>query len=118
MTEDEILESIEGHETRNAALLNGFKEKKIATNEPRHVEHHFWARNQRKAAELARELYKRDFLVLVICPVDDEDGSKWWNVEAELQQTIEQTISQKLVSELVRLAAKFEAIYDGWGTSV
>ena len=118
MTEYEIVEHIKGHEIRNSELLANLKAKKIATNEPQHVEHHFWARNQGNAARLARELYKRGFLVLVICPVDDKDGSKSWNVEVESEQTFEQATSQQLVAELVRLAANFDSIYDGWGTSI
>ncbi len=118
MTEDEIQESIKGHDVRNAELLRSIKEKKVATDEIRSIEHHFWSRSQPNASLLAKELYTRGYLLLVICPVDQEDGSKWWNVEAEVRQTIKDAASSDLVSELVTLAARFDALYDGWGTSV
>jgi len=118
MTEAEIQESIKEHDARNVELLQSIKEKNVTMDEVRAIEHHFWAADQRNAAALAKELYKKGSLVLVISPVDHEDGSKWWNVEAEIRQSIKEAAKSDLVSELVRLAARFDAIYDGWGTSV
>jgi regulator of RNase E activity RraB len=116
MGETEILESIRSHEARNTELLKRLG--KIAGNEIRAIEHHFWVNNQRKASRLGKELYENGFLVLVICAADNDDGSKLWNVEAEFKQTIEEATSRSYISKLVRLAAKFDGIYDGWGTSI
>jgi regulator of RNase E activity RraB len=63
-------------------------------------------------------LYLRGFLVLVICPVNAEDNSELWNVEAGRDETPEEAASQNSVEDLVRLGARFEAEYDGWGTSI
>ena len=67
---------------------------------------------------LAKELYDRSFLVLAISPVNTEDGSKLWNVEAGAEQTPSVAASREMSEDLTRLAARFDAVYDGWGTSI
>ena len=118
MTENEIKGIIRGHEERNQELLRTLQSKGVAIDEARSVEHHFWANSQREAAMLAKELYDRGFLILAIFPVDLEDGAKLWDVEAGLTQSAAAAASQQVSEDLTRLAAGFEATYDGWGTSV
>ena len=115
-----IQESMAGHAARNSELLQELRRKGAKLNMPQSVEHHFWADDQKSAASLARELYRRGFLVLVIAPVvDAEDGEKRiWNVEAGVQRTLTQAADPAITEELVRLAAEFDATYDGWGTNV
>jgi len=67
---------------------------------------------------LAKELYGRGYLILVVSPTNMEGGSVWWNVEASLNRTISEAIARDTTEALVRLAARFECIYDGWGTSL
>jgi regulator of RNase E activity RraB len=118
MTEREIRESINGHDARNAELLATIRDKGIALDEERSVEHHFWAPNQTNAAGLARELYNYGYMVLAISPTQLEDGSTWWNVEAEIKRAPGDAASHETSEELIRLAAQFDASYDGWGTSI
>ena len=118
MTENEIRESINAHDARNAELLRTIVEKGIALDRERSVEFHFWAPNQTNAAGLAKELYNYGYLVLAISPTQVEDGSTWWNVEAEIKRTPEDAASRETSEGLVRLATQFEGSYDGWGTSI
>jgi regulator of RNase E activity RraB len=117
MADTNIQESIAGHASRNAALLEDLRRRGVDVGRPHSVEHHFWAGNQKSAALLAKRLYELGYLILVISPAD-EDGSKVWNVEAGIQRTLADAGSERVTEELVRLAAQFDAIYDGWGASV
>jgi regulator of RNase E activity RraB len=118
LDEAEIQENMTGHAERNAALIEDLRRKGVDLGATRSVEHHFWANDQQGAALLAQELYKRKYLVLAISPVDAEDGSKLWNVEAAMKRTLADAAKPKLTEELVRLAARFDATYDGWGASI
>ena len=118
LTETEIQNSIAGHAKRNAMLLENLKRKGVRLDDRHSVEHHFYAKDQQSAALLASELYGRGYLVLVICPSDMKEGPKLWNIEVGINRTINQAADPALTEELVRLAARFDATYDGWGTSV
>lgn len=113
----DIQESIAGHTARNAALLADLRLRGVDLSRPQSVEHHFWAASQKSAAFLAKRLYELGYLILVISPTD-EQGSKVWNVEAGIQRTLADAGSEAVTEDLVRLAAQFDAIYDGWGANV
>lgn len=112
-----IRDSLAGHAERNASLLQDLKRKGAQLDAPRSIEHHFWADDQMSAALLAKKLYGLGYLVLVISPTED-DGSRLWNVEAGFDRSLEDAGSERVTEDLVRLAAQFDATYDGWGTSI
>ena len=116
ITEAEIQKSMAGHDARNIELLKHLQEEGVALGVPRPVEHHFFASNQRNAALLAKELYERGYLILVLSPPVAEDDSGSWNLEAGIQRTPDEAASHDVTEELVRLAAKYDTHYDGWGT--
>lgn len=116
--EVEIQRSITGHNARNNELLKHIGEKGVVIDKPRPVEHHFYASSQKDAAFLAKELYNRGYLILALMPSHTEEGSDHWNVEAGIQRTPAEAASHRITEELVRLAAKFDADYDGWGTLI
>jgi regulator of RNase E activity RraB len=118
ITETEIQDSIRGHEVRNAELLRTIQKKGLNLDTIYFVEHHFWSNKQSDAALLAKELYGRGYLVLVIAAVTADDGSRLWNVEAGRERTFTDAAGHGTTEELVRLAAKFDSIYDGWGVSI
>lgn len=118
MKETEIQGILKGHADRYAELLRTLFTKGVSLDQERSVEHHFWANSQREAVLLAKELYDRGYLVLTISPVNTEDDSTTWNVEAGIEQSPAIAASQPLSENLTRLAAQFEAVYDGWGTSI
>ena len=101
-------------------LLATMRDMGLDLQQSRSVEHHFLAENQQNASLLARALYEKGYLILMLAPSDSEDGShsSCWNVEAQVQHTPEEAASSLISEELVRLAAQFDAVYDGWGTPV
>lgn len=119
ISEDEIQAMLDGHRHRNANLLEHISSKGRRLDEPCSVEFAFVTKKQRDAALLARELYARGLLVLMISPGSPaDDGSIKWTVEAGAQRTFAEAGSDALSEELARLASKFDARYDGWGSSI
>ena len=118
MTESEIKGLISGHVTRNEALLEMLIDKGVSIADARSIDHHFWVNTQEEAVRLGKQLYDQGFVLSVIAPVTTTDGSNLWNVEATAQQSPGEAASLSLVERLTRLAAQFNAVYDGWGTSV
>jgi regulator of RNase E activity RraB len=120
MSEDELLKRIAAHDARNKALLVTLSEHKVALDQPRGVEHHFYARGHRAAVMLAKTLYDQGFLVLVLNRA--ASGKHWegdvWNVEAEMTSSPEVAASHETAERLSRLADAHSGEYDGWGTSV
>lgn len=118
MKETEIKAIIQDHAVRNRALLDVIKSKGASTSEIRPIDHHFWANSQNEAALLAQKLYQQGFLISEIAPVTTTDNSELWNVEATLQHSPSEAAEHDTVERLTRLAAEFNAVYDGWGTSI
>ena len=111
-------DALEGHMKRNAALVKELHDRGADLTVPRSVEHHFWAKSQRDAAMFARELYSKGFLILVLARAQTSDPTYSWNIEAGSQETIENVVSRSRCDELVRLAERWNARYDGWGTRI
>ena len=119
MLEDSaIRESLAGHAERNASLVEDLKRKGLQLDATRSIEHHFWADDQKSAALLGRKLYDLGYVILVMSPIENDDGSKLWNVEASFDRSLKDAASERVTEELVRLAAQFDATYDGWGASI
>ncbi len=116
MTEMEIQKSINANDARNTELLDAIRREGVSLDQPRSVDVHFWAPDQRRAALLARELYAGGFLVLVLAPCERTDGTQCWNVEAGVNRSPNEAAARATTEELVRLSARFESTYDGWGT--
>ena len=118
MTEKRIQESIAGHRQRNVMLRQVLSEKKVNLSEQRPIDVQFWAWSQQDAALLARELYKKGFLVKHISPSPEPGDEKLWSIEAGAQVIPEEILGDEFTEGMVRLAARFDSVYDGWGTSV
>jgi len=108
---------VNGHLKRDEMLRNTLLEKGVALNEKRSIELHFWASKQEDAVMLAKALYNNGLLVLTLAPVSNEPADKW-NIEAGTETTVENLTSPSVVQRFVKLAAEFNATYDGWGTLV
>jgi regulator of RNase E activity RraB len=93
-------------------------ENGIDITEERSIEFHFWAWDQTNAAVLARELYRRGYLVTEIARSSAVPDEERWNVEAGAKISPQKVLSEKFTEDLVRLAVAHECIYDGWGTAI
>lgn len=118
MSEKAIAKAIKEHRDRNRELRARFEERKVNFDEPRPIDFHFWAWMQRDAAVLARSLYQMGFLIRLLAPVPAENDPDRWSIEAGATIPLTQALSDELTEKLVRLAAKEDATFDGWGTSV
>jgi len=118
MTEEEIQSTISRHRSRNAELRQVLTAKRVSLTHERPVDVHFWAGDQSDAAVLARELYRRGYLVTVIARAAAEQDEERWNVEAGANIAPQKVLSDEFTEELVRLAAAHDSAYDGWGTAV
>lgn len=118
MTEDQIFESISRHRERNADLRQVLSGKGVNLSEQRPVDVHFCAWNQRDAAVLSRELIRKDFLVKLLSPSPTSDDEARWAIEAGALVVPDQILGDEFTEGMVKLAAQFDSVYDGWGTEV
>jgi hypothetical protein len=117
-TEEEIESAVAGHRARNAELRLHLTRKGIALSEGRPVDVHFLADDQHDAAMLARELFKKGFLVKLLAPAGQDESDGRWSVEAGALVPPDQILGERLTAQLVRMAADCGAVYDGWGTEL
>lgn len=113
----DIREQINGHLKRNEMLKNTLIDKGVALNQSRSIELQFWAFAKQDAILLAKTLYDEKLLILTLAPVRDDTRVRW-NIEAELKDSVDNLTSFCMVKKFVELAARFNAVYDGWGTAV
>ncbi len=118
MSEKEIIESILGHDARNTELLKSLDKKGLDLYKERSIEHHFWAWSQRDAVILAKELYDLGYLLLMLAPAEIEDDHSRWNIEARIHTSPAHAANHDLSEKLVRLSAKHNCVYDGWGARI
>lgn len=101
------------HLSRNAALIRMIESKGASLDEPRNIECHFWAPTEKAANDLADELRARGFHTL---RVNQSKGV--WNLEVVISQSARVTASEQFTAYMTTTAERFEAVYDGWGTSI
>lgn len=118
MTESEIQAILRGHIARNVELRLSLLSSGAVLDAIYAVDHHFWAGGPEEAALLAKALYDDGYLVTCLSPVPTEDDDRLWNVEAQLQQAPAVALTPEFAEGLVRLAARFNGVYDGWGMLV
>ena len=117
MNADQIARSLSGHKLRNLELQENLIRKGVVLDDPQAIELHFWSAEQRDATLLGRALYQCGFLILVLAPHEQENGSVIWNVEAGIKEPISRIVTPDFTERMVRLAADHSSEYDGWGTS-
>lgn len=109
-------EEIAAHAERNEKLLKRLGTRGVDLDAPRSVEHHFWAHSQKDAALLARELYAKGYLILALMPTGEP--TRTWSIDAGISRSPISAASDAVTKSLVQLALRFNAEYDGWGTSI
>lgn len=118
MTPTDLRNALEAHRKRNDALIAGLRAKGVDLQKARSVELNFWAPSQQMAALLAKALYDRGYLVLVLAPANSPEDGRQWNLEVGANLALDRVASDELTAELVELASRQSSEYDGWGTSV
>ena len=116
ISESELEKVIEGHESRNAALRQTLVQRGVDFREPRTIECHFWTWSEKDAADLAQDLLRLGFKILVQRSAASSNDPSLWNVEAAIEQSIDLTMRREFTDELARAAANHYGRYDGWGT--
>jgi len=114
----DVKKIIEEHEEQNKRIMKQCADEHIDIDSVRFIEHQFLMKEHRDAVSLAKELYGLGYLVLSIAPMQMEDGSEVWNVGGGMDRSLKEAASNKLSTELVMLAAKFNARYDSFGTDI
>ena len=112
----DISAEIAGHIQRNSALKDSFCEKGVNLADARSLELHFWSFSKQTAVMLAKALYDQGLLVLALSQVDSDNSR--WTVEVGISDTIEHLTSDLVVRKFVELAAEYDSLYDGWGTTI
>lgn len=118
MAENEVQESLTKHRKRNEDLRQVLMRKGVNLTEQRPSDVHFWAWTQRDAAVLARELFKKGFLVKLLSPAPTPEDEARWGIEAGALVVPDQILGDEFTEGMVRLAAQCDSIYDGWCTEV
>jgi len=118
MTKHEIDQAIAGHNDRNAELRITLAKDAIDVKEPRQIDFHFWVADQDNAELLAAALAKHGLRVAASRRAVIGDSSLPWDLEMIAVQPIELTLRPEFTEELVKVAARFQGRYDGWGTSI
>ena len=116
-TEAEIDSDILCHDARNLQLKRRLTERGIDFRGERPIICDFRAPSQRQASRLELALIERGFLVLKVSPAGSGDHCIW-HVRAQVQRTIDQAASHEFTEALVRSAAEFSCLYDGWSACI
>lgn len=98
----------------NKALIEAFETEGGDLDAPREVDFSFYAGSREDAASLVRDLESRGFQA----ETGDETKEGTWSVHATLQASVNAVTDERFVEDLVRLAAKYLAEFDGWGAAI
>jgi len=116
MNEDAIHEAIAAHEGRDRELVARITAKGGSSTGSRPLDLFFWAPSPVHAAFLADAL--RGLGVTDVDVAAAADGRPVWSVQGQLLASVQDITGSPFVEQLVRLAARHESTYDGWGTEL
>jgi len=117
LSDEEISEQLEGHAARNRELIRSIKSQGVDVDKRYLVEHHFWSPDSETATALGALLATHGYAITRMNPTQT-DTTFVWNVEAEINRSLAEASDAVTTEQLVRLAARFDSIYDGWGASI
>jgi len=116
LSESEIQKAIQSHLARNRELKKLITSRGVDLEEKRTIDLHFWAYGEVAAHELEIALEAAGYLVSVSKPSEGDSGL--WSVESQINTSPPAVTTPFFVEKVVRLAAKHQAEFDGWGTSI
>ncbi len=114
MNEAEIRRNVFRHDARNLHLKRRLAELGVDFREAHPTICRFRAPGEQQASQLARQLEIRGFRVLKMSPARLPKMSACWSLTAQVVQSIEYSASHDFTDAMVRVAAEFSCIYDGW----
>ncbi len=116
-TEAEIDSDIFRHDARNLQLKRRLAERGVDFRGERLIICDFRAPSRQQASRLEQALTERGFLVLQVAATGSEDHCVL-RVRARVERTIDQAASHEFTEALVRSAADFSCLYDGWSACI
>lgn len=118
MTDEQIEKSLDEHLRRNWEIMKHLKERGVELRSALMTEHHFMTSRQLEAGKLALLLEKKGFNIVEIEPAETIEGQEGWAVVGAVEMTLEAAADPATAEDLIKLAATFEAKYEGWGAEV
>lgn len=118
ITEEEARKALQAIIERNREILSFLRSKGVETDKPCPTLHFFLTPSQLEAAKLVAELEPRGFLIKDIAPVETEDGTSMWSVEAEMDMALDLAASEETARELLGIGLKYGCRYDGWTAEI
>ena len=104
------------HDARNVGLLTALAEKGVDLRTTRPIDLFFHAVSESEAYQFGRALKIVQIEVVRTGPPSETNAA--WLLEARANLTPQEVAAGEYTRSLVRLAATYNARYDGWGTSV
>ncbi|CAM3719667.1 Regulator of ribonuclease activity B [Vibrio aerogenes CECT 7868] len=80
------------------------------------IEHHLFAEDFEQLEKAVVEAFKMGFEVLEAEEAEDEDGQLLYCCDATMESALDPKVIDEQAEKLIRLAEKYDIIYDGWGT--
>ena len=115
MAESFIQDELTGQLARNEQLVQTIERHGGDLDEERPIDFFFYTNTHADALALAADLEASGFETAY---VPDEANEGKWAVQAIRNDTVANITQLPFVEQIVRLAAKYLAEFDGWGTSV
>jgi hypothetical protein len=100
---------------RNDQLVRVIEREGADLAEPRPIDFFFYPSTRADAVALAGDLASLGFTTTHIA---DEEQDGQWSVQVARTDSVTAVTEEAFVEQLVRVAAKYLAEFDGWGTAV
>jgi regulator of RNase E activity RraB len=108
---DELAEQL----ARNEQIVQTIERHGADLDEERPIDFFFYTTTHADALSLAADLEATGFETAYV-PEEDNEGK--WAVQAIRNDSVVNVTQPTFVEQIVRLAAKYLAEFDGWGTEV
>lgn len=115
MADSFITSEIAAQELRNRALVAAIEEEGADLRARRQIDFFFYTVERADADALAADLLAAGFTT---ADVGNEPYEGKWPVQGELNASVEEVTDLAFVERMVRIAAKYLAEFDGWGTAI
>ena len=116
MEEAQIAACVFQHDARNLRLKRRLAERGFDWRNQLAITCRFRAASQQQVSQLAEELSGKGFVSLAVGPAPGRQRS--WFLRGRVYLSLDQVASHEFTEEMVRSAAAFSCIYDGWEAQV